>query len=147
MAHTQEATARQLDFTDTGREGCNPVRPSVAKTGPVPLCAVCGRLPARLTVERERGHLPARLCLRCHHGVMRQRRMLRAILPAAGSRHESLRPHRFEGDARLIVARHSELSPEGRTARLAQSRRRAQVAARRALDLDIDLGEECQVPR
>ena len=73
---------------------------------------------------------------------MRQRRMLHAKLPKARSGPESIRPHRFEGDARLIVARHSELSPEGRTARLAQSRRRAQVAARRALELDLDLRED-----
>ena len=65
--------------------------------------------------------------------------MLRADLPSTGRRPESIRPHRFEGDARLIVARQSELSPEGRAARLVQSRRRAQVAARRALELDLDL--------
>ena len=136
MTLTRDVTARQLGFgsTHSGRAG---PRPSALPTGgPVPLCAVCGRARARLTLPRERGHEPVKLCLRCHHAVMqqrKQRRMLRAELPAERVSATGRR-HHIAGDAGLIVPRESELSPTAKYDTLSHRRRRAQVAARRALE-------------
>jgi len=138
MGQYQEATARLLDF-----ESGVPFDPAATaeRPRPVPLCVVCGQHPARLTVAQHRSQRPAKLCLRCHHAVMRQRKMVR-VLPATlekpasasigraerGANHES-------GDLGLIVPRGASMSPEARDAELNHRRRRAQVAARQALDL------------
>lgn len=125
MAEEQQGTPTQLDLTYDGPWPVA-VRP-VAKPrrGAARLCAVCGRVPAHLTLEREEGRRPARLCLRCHHAVMRQRRMARAGLEPAG-----------RGQTRgggLIVPRQSGLSADALSRCLSRSRRRAQKAARVAL--------------
>ena len=78
------------------------------------LCVVCGHRRACLTLARD-GHAPARLCLRCHHAVMRQRR-------------------RLHGDAGLVVPRGAGATNTAKYEALTHRRRRAQVAARRALE-------------
>ena len=129
MAQFQEATAKQLDFTYEGerRPAAEPL--TAPRRGPARLCALCGRVPAHLTLERQHGRRPARLCLRCHHAVMRQRRMVRATLDT------SARPPVNDVDVRLIVPRDNGLSGDRKYRQLAQSRHRAQKAARRALEL------------
>ena len=125
MGRYQEATARELDF-----ESGVPFTPAAAADGrrPFSLCVVCGRHRARLTIAQHRGHQPAQLCLRRHHAVMRQRKMLRVVRtqpkPPQRSGHASIN---------LIVPRDAKLSPELRRAALNHRRRRAHVAARRAL--------------
>ena len=125
MAQDQDATARQLDLTYDGPWPA--VVRSLAKPrrGPARLCVVCGRVPAHLTIEREPGHRAARLCLRCHHAVMRQRRMARAGL-------ERTEPGRTNGGS-LIVPRESGLTADAMHQQLSKSRRRAQKAARVAI--------------
>ena len=125
MAQHQEAAATQLDLTYDGPWPVA-VRPLARpRRGSARLCVVCGRVPAHLTIEREPGHRPARLCLRCHHAVMRQRRMARAGLEPAD-------PGRAKGGG-LIVPRESALSADALYRQLSRSRRRAQKAARVAV--------------
>ena len=138
MAHYQEATARQLGFPYDGPgpglpAEAAPNAPPRPRPGPRPLCAVCGRVPAHLTIGRDRKQLPARLCLRCHHAVMRQRRMLRAKLRDNDKYTPPVITDRV-GATGLIVPRQSGLSGDRKYRRLAQSRGRAQKAARHALE-------------
>ncbi len=135
----QEATARHLDF-----ESGVPFDPAATakRPRPAPLCVVCGQHPARLTVAQHRAQRPAKLCLRCHHAVMRQRKMIR-VLPATLEKSASAsigrterRAYHKSGDPGLIVPRGASMSPEARGAELNHRRRRAQVAARQALDVD-----------
>lgn len=146
MGRHQQAAARQLDFDSSAQTEESLTLVSKHRVPrPAPLCVVCGRHPAHLTVTRQHGHAPAKLCLRCHHTVMRHRKMLRADLvapvpdPSLGqetaSRPESGRRHHLSGDVGLIVSRTQRLSSEARRAALNHTRRRAQVAARRVLDL------------
>ena len=146
MGRHQQATARQLDF-DSSAHTEEPLALESERrvSRPVPLCVVCGRHPAHLTMTRQHGHAPAKLCLRCHHTVMRHRKMLRANLSEPGpdpslgqettSHPQSGRAHHVSGDVGLIVPRAQRLSSEARRAELNHRRRRAQVAARRVLDL------------
>ena len=93
------------------------------------LCAVCGRGRARLTLSRPGGRVPVRLCLACHHSVMKQRKALRQRLAPV----EQPRPGRA---ADLIIPREARLTGPAKYETLHHRRRRAQVAARRALDVD-----------
>ena len=126
----EAAPARQLDFTYSGAR-----LPAARRvTGPRPraarLCAVCGRLPAHLTLNRPRGGRPARVCLRCHQAALRQRRTAQRT-PARNT------PRRAEaGRTDLIVPRESGLPLEAKYRLLSRSRRQAQEAARRALGAD-----------
>lgn len=91
-------------------------------------------------MARNQGHAPAKLYLRCHHAVMRQRRMLHAGLRVPRGRHlatpSSQRSRQdTASNTTLIVSRESRLSRQAKYATLSRSRRRAQIAARRALDL------------
>lgn len=124
MAEHREVTATQLDlaYDEPWPVAVRPLaRP---RRGAARLCVVCGRMPAHLTIERASGQRPARLCLRCHHAVMRQRRMARAGLDPAGA----ARPQ-----GGLIVSRDNRLSADALYRKLSTSRRRAQKAARVAL--------------
>lgn len=124
MAEHREVTATQLDLTYDGPWPVA-VRPlAKPRRGAARLCVVCGRVPAHLTIERASGRRPARLCLRCHHAVMRQRRMARAGLEPAGA----VRPK-----GGLIVPRENTLSADALYRKLSTSRRRAQKAARVAM--------------
>lgn len=141
MGRYQHATARQLDF-DSGDDSADltPVaRREHRVSRPVPLCVVCGRHPANVTLTRQHGHAPAKLCLRCHHAVMQHRKMLRADLStvdhAVSTPPQSARMHHFSGDVGLIVPPGQPLTAEARHAALDHRRRRAQVAARRVLGL------------
>jgi len=138
MGRDQQATARQLDF-DAGdnRADFTPTDGREHRVErPVPLCVVCGRHPAYVTLTRQHGHAPAKLCLRCHHAVMQHRKMLRADLSVADQTASmSARSHHLSGDVGLIVQPGKQLSAEVRHAALNHHRRRAQVAARRFLDL------------
>ena len=146
MGRYQQATARQLDF-DSGELSADftpAVGPENRVSRPVPLCVVCGRHRAHFTLTRQHGHVPAKLCLRCHHAVTQHRKMLRADLSAANQTPStpaprSARAHHLSGDLGLIVPAGKPLSAEARHAALDHRRRRAQVAARRALDL-LDCG-------
>ena len=148
MAHHHAATARQLDFTYDGQldqQGQPAQRGPVAKPviaprhGAAHLCVVCGRVPAHLTLKlmstsgnarRRRQQKPARLCLRCHHAVMQQRRMVRAQLTEGRSE-----PRRPSAGGGLIVPRSSTLTGDRKYRQLTKSRRRAQKAARAALEV------------
>ena len=142
MGRYQQATARQLDF-DSGEDSAD-FTPAAGRehrvSRPVSLCDVCGRHPAHLMLTRQHGHAPAKLCLRCHHAVMQHRKMLRADLSTADQTAstpvpQSARTHHLSGDVGLIVPPGKSLSAEARHAALDHRRRRAQVAARRMLDL------------
>ena len=124
MAQRRDGTPAQLDLAYDGPWPVAVRLLARARRASARLCVVCGRVPAHLIVEREPGHPPARLCLRCHHGVMRQRKMARAGLGPAGS---------VRADDGLIVPRESGLSAAALYQRLSTSRRRAQQAARAAL--------------
>lgn len=97
------------------------------EAAPPELCAVCGRIRARLTLARPGGQVPVRLCLACHHSVMKQRKMVRKRFAPS----ERPRPTR---EARLIIPREARLTGPAKYAALQHRRSRAQVAARRALD-------------
>ena len=110
MGHYHEATARKLEFGPlSGEKEVGTSDAGLVGSRPVPLCVVCGRARARVSLAREHGHAPAKLCLRCHHGVMQQRKMLRAELEESAadqpSPHASGRRHHLTGDAGLIVPR------------------------------------------
>ena len=124
------ASARQLDFSyydgrlPAARRGTGP------RSGPARLCAVCGRWPARLTLERPRGGPPPRVCLRCHVTALRQRRSAHAA-PARNALRRTV-----SGRSDLIVPRESALPLEAKYRLLSRSRREAQEVARRALASD-----------
>lgn len=124
MAQPRAGTPAQLDLTYDGAWPLAVTPVTKPRRRSARLCAVCGRVPARLTIERQRGKRPERLCLRCHNAVLRQRRSERGGLDPAG-------PARANGG--LIVPRASGLSAEAVSRRLSRSRRRAQKAARAAL--------------
>ena len=137
MGRHEQTAARQLVFDSSGDHDSDVGRALERErpiSGPTPLCAVCGRHQAHLTLIRQHGHKPAKLCLRCHHAVMQHRKMLRADLPST-THPQRERAHHLSGDAGLIVFRDQRLSAEARHAALDHRRRRAQVAARRVLDL------------
>ena len=124
MARHREGTPTQLDLTYDGSWPVA-VRPSAKpRCSSARLCVVCGRVRGHLTMERGSRRRPVRLCLRCHHAVMRQRRMARAGLATS-------EPSRVNGG--LIVPRASGLSADALSRRLSRSRRRAQKAARVAI--------------
>lgn len=149
MQHEAESAkdtvgARQLDLqvparrTVSGVSGRRAAERRPRTEGPVPLCVVCGRARARLTLNRNHGRAPIRLCLRCHHGVMQQRKMLRAGLARRDSVGDTAeRKRQVAGDAGLIVRRDARLSGDAKYATLTHHRRRAQVAARRALESEL----------
>jgi hypothetical protein len=131
MARYQDATARQLDF---GYEvdATSSERPSGEK-GPHQVCEMCGRVEAHLYIPAAHGQQPAAVCLRCHHAVRQQKRMLRASI-----RHEAGAPaaSRLIPQAGGTTANHpqsSSRSTEDLYKELEHRRRRAQVAARKAL--------------
>ena len=121
MGSSQESAARQLAFyyheLPLVVAGDRARRPR-----PAALCVLCGKHPAHLTVARHKGYRPAKLCLRCHHAVMRQRRMLRASLRAPHGRHSvtptSQRREDTVADTTLIVSRDRRLSPQAKYATL-----------------------------
>ena len=139
MAAHNEANARQLDFTYEGPTDLAPRATAAPCSGSPPLCVVCSRVPAHLTIVRDQRHLPARLCLRCHHAVRKQRQMLRASLDADDARLRAGRENLSSGirqhhrDSNLILPRATRLSPAAKYSQLIASRRRAQKAARHAL--------------
>ena len=137
MSQNHEATAQELEFESLSGEAYRSRRAS----NPVPLCVVCGRARARLSLARDHGHAPAKLCLRCHHTVMQQRKMLRAKLHESPANplveRGALRRHHLAGDAGLIVPRGASLAHEAKYAELPRRRHRAQVAVRRALAGDL----------
>ena len=126
----EAATARRLDFTEHGARLPAARRVTSPRPGAGRLCAVCGRLPAHLTLDRWRGGRPARVCLRCHQAALRQRR---AALPTAA---RSAPRRTASGRTDLIVPRESGLPLEAKYRVLCRSRRQAQEVARRALASD-----------
>lgn len=124
MAQPHAGTPAQLDLAYDGSWPLAVTPVTKPRRRRARLCAVCGRAPARLTIERRRGARPERLCLRCHNAVLRQRR-------SAGAGRDPAGPGRPDGG--LIVPRASGLSAEAVSRRLSRSRRRAQKAARAAL--------------
>ena len=119
MGQYQQATARQVDF-DSGDDRAD-FTPGDGRehrvSRPAPLCVVCGRHPAHLTLSQQHGHAPAKLCLRCHHAVMQHRKMLRADpsgidQPASTPVPASARTHHLSGDVGLIVQPGKPLSAE-----------------------------------
>ena len=126
----EAGTARQLDFTYYGARLTAARRVTSPRPGAVRLCAVCGRLPAHLTLERPRGGRPARVCLRCHQAALRQRR------PAHPAPARSAPRGSAAGRTDLIVPRESGLPLEAKYRLLSRSRRQAQEVARRALASD-----------
>ena len=142
MLRFQSSVVRKFDF-DSSQPTEKLVKPVESKRSGThlrELCAVCCKKPARLTISRQQGYSPAKLCLRCHHTVIRHRKMLSADLSSSErsfSAHElsSVRRSRFSGDPGLIIPRGQHPPEEVRRAKLTASRRRAQAAARRELDL------------
>lgn len=126
----EAAPARQLDFTYYGARVPAAKRVTSPRPGATRLCAVCGRRPARLTLERPRGGRPARVCLRCHQAALRQRR------PAQPKPARSAPRRAAGGRIDLIVPRESDLPLEAKYRLLSRSRRKAQEVARRALGSD-----------
>ena len=121
MAQYQDATARQLDLAyedDIAEQD----QPGIRHHR---LCEMCGRVEAHLTIPAAHGRQPAVVCLRCHHAVRQQRRMLRAAMA------RSLAPATAPGG--LIVEKESSLPADRKYRELEHRRHRAQVAARKAL--------------
>lgn len=142
MGRYQQARVRQLDFdSDEFSADFTPKVGTEHRTlRPVQLCVVCWHHRAHLRLAPRHGHAPAKLCLRCHHAVMQQRKMLRADLPATDQTsllpvQRLARAHHFSGDVGLIVPPGRPLSAKTKHDVLNHRRRRAQVAARRALNL------------
>ncbi len=142
MGRYQQARVCQLDFDsdDFNADFSPKVGTEYRTLRPVPLCVVCWRHRARLRLAPPHGHAPVKLCLRCHHAVMQQRKMLRVDLPVADqtslvSVPRLARAHHFSGDVGLIVPPGKPLSAKTKHDALNHRRRRAQVAARRALNL------------
>jgi len=141
MAYQYEATARPVNVSEEQRV-LRPVlreavstMPSRASLEKSQICVVCRRVSARLTLKvtsPENSQVqPPRLCLRCHHAVMQQRKMIRMRRSGFGTRNAQLT---FEDG--LIVPRASELAGAAKYDQLLKSRRRAQKAARRAIEPD-----------
>jgi len=142
MLRLQSSVVRQFDFDSSQpmENFVNTLESKRSGTQLKELCAVCCKKPARLKVSRQQGHSPAKLCLRCHHTVMRHRKMLGANLSSSErsfSAHElsSVRRSRFSGDPGLIIPKGQRLSAEARRAALGVRRRRAQAAVRQELGL------------
>ena len=127
---TARARAGQLGFTYHGPRLPAARRVTAPRPGAGRLCAVCGRLPAHLTLERPRGGRPARVCLRCHQAALRQRRSERPTAARSAPRRTA------GGRIDLIVPRESGMPLEAKYRLLSRSRRRAQEVARRALATD-----------
>ena len=141
MPYQYEATAHPLDVSEEQRV-LRPVLPEAVSTMPgsarlalSQMCVVCRRVPARLTLKvnsPENSQLqPPRLCLRCHHAVMQQRRMMRM----RRSERRAKDPQLTFGNG-LIVPRSSGLTGDSKYDRLVKARRRAQKAARFATEPD-----------
>ncbi|MFL2434830.1 MAG: hypothetical protein ACJ0H0_08020 [Vicinamibacterales bacterium] len=141
MPYQYEATARPVSVSEEQRV-LRPVlreavstMPSRASLEKSQICVVCQRVSARLTLKvtsPENSQVqPPRLCLRCHHAVMQQRKMIRMRRSGFGTRNAQLT---FEDG--LIVPRVSELAGAAKYDQLLKSRRRAQKAARRAIEPD-----------
>lgn len=138
MSHHTMTTGRQSLFTavsGTEENDCATDFPPVAQA-PRALCRVCGRAPARLSVARRR-RSPVELCLRCHHAVMMQRRprkVERSIGSARPSLAARLSSSTLPAIPSLIVPRGPGFWRQAKYADLSHRRRRAQVAARHALE-------------
>lgn len=141
MPYQYEATAYPLGVSEEQRV-LRPVLPEAVSTMPgsarpelSQMCVVCRRVPARLTLKvtsSENSQLqPPRLCLRCHHAVMQQRRMMRT----RRSERRAKDPQLTFGNG-LIVPRSSGLTGDSKYDRLVKARRRAQKAARCATESD-----------
>lgn len=139
MPYQYEATARRGGVSEEQRVLRPVLREAVSATPnrthseQSQMCVVCRRVSARLTLKvtaSEKSLLqPPRLCLRCHHAVMQQRRMMRMRRSEFGTRNDQLT---FKDG--LIVPRSSELVGTTKYDQLVKSRRRAQKAARRAME-------------
>ncbi len=139
MPDQYEATARRGGVSEEQRL----VRPVLSEVGSTissracseqsQMCVVCRRVSARLTLKVTASAnsplQPPRLCLRCHHAVMQQRRMVQMRRSEFGTRNDQMT---FEDG--LIVPRASALVGATKYDQLAKSRRRAQKAARRAIE-------------
>ena len=123
-------STRQLDLSYSDARLPAALRIAGPRSAAARLCAVCGRWPARLTLERTRGGPPPRVCLRCHVAALRQRRSAPAW-PARNARRPTV-----SGRSDLIVPRESALPLEAKYRLLSRSRREAQEVARRALASD-----------
>jgi hypothetical protein len=133
MTRYQDATARQLDF-GYEVERTSSERPS-GEAGHHQLCEMCGRVQAHLYIPAAHGQQPAAVCLRCHHAVRQQKRMLRAAIkdghagvPAPSRLISSPVGETATDDAPVSPPSADQLYKE-----LEHRRRRAQVAARKAL--------------
>ncbi len=126
------ATRTQLLFNTNASEPehLNQAEFTPVAQAPRALCRFCARAPARLSLTRSKGS-PVELCLRCHHAVMKQRQPPKIALPSRPSL--SSRLSRSSPPA-LIIPRGAGLPDTAKYAELTHRRRRAQVAARRALE-------------
>jgi hypothetical protein len=145
MSYQYEATALLLEHSDEQRRAPAVLPEAVSRARPEPsqMCVVCRRVPARLTLKvtssEDSQFRPPRLCLRCHHAVMQQRRMMRM----RRSERRAKDPQLTFGNG-LIVPRSSGLTGDSKYDRLVKARRRAQKAARFATDPD-DVEVKCAV--
>ncbi len=152
---SEAAAARQLGFPYHGRRLPAARRVLAPRPGAARLCSVCGRLPARLTLDAPPGGRPARVCLRCHQAALRQRRAAVstpapcAVRRAAPGGRSDLSVSRATDvvvprgadvvaprGTDLIVPRGTDLAGEAKYRLLSRSRRQAQEVARRALGCD-----------
>ena len=133
MTQIYQTSTQKLGFLGTGSSKTlqpKSVTETWRQSRPRSLCAVCGLVQGHLPTELGLGRSPVRLCLRCHHGLMRQRRIIRAQTKNAGFSVKRIAKHTDE----LIVSRRSGLSVTGRNRRLIHSRRRAQSVVRRMIE-------------
>ena len=145
MSYQYEATALLLEHSDEQRRAPAVLPEAVSRARPESsqMCVVCRRVPARLTLKvtssEDSQFRPPRLCLRCHHAVMQQRRMMRT----RRSERRAKDPQLTFGNG-LIVPRSSGLTGDSKYARLVKARRRAQKAARFATEPN-DVEVKCAV--
>ena len=141
MSYQYEATALLLEPSNEQRRApavlpeAVSTLPSRARPESSQMCVVCRRVAARLTLKvtssEDSQIRPPRLCLRCHHAVMQQRRMMRT----RRSERRAKDPQLTFGNG-LIVPRSSGLTGDSKYDRLVKARRRAQKAARFATEPD-----------
>lgn len=145
MSYQYEATALLLEHSDEQRRAPAVLPEAVSRARPESsqMCVVCRRVPARLTLKvtpsEDSQFRPPRLCLRCHHAVLQQRRMMRT----RRSERRAKDPQLTFGNG-LIVPRSSGLTGDSKYDRLVKARRRAQKAARFATEPD-DVELKCAV--
>ena len=141
MVPHEKVTAWKLDFETGGQMSRVSLNGFVKRPREFRRCHVCAQHRAHFMFTANDAHPPIELCQRCYHAVKQHRRMVKTdvrtlvSVQSKSSCELDRMPRRVSRDLDLIVPRNTEASAKMRDSTLEHSRRRAQVAARRALEL------------